>query len=169
MTRPVTFAVVLAVLLPFAATAQAAVSQASHKFVIQRTYEETVAWYADNRGAVYDAANCKIVKSLGENQYEMETGTPLGPCRFVVQEQVEQGRSKDGARRTTYVLQYVRNVRGRIVHHDVKIALTDLGGQTSVSIWMTTDFAFRLAPVAIVRDIQDDSLKGAELFCTGNR
>jgi len=164
MFRTLSVAALCVVFSPLAV--QAATAQASSRFTIALPYEQAVKWYTANHSGVLNASNCRILQDQGQGNYLVQTNTPAGACQYVIRETQEQGQTKDGHARSTYRVKYVRNVSGRVANQEVVISMTDAGGKTEISMWMTTSVAGRFVPVSAVRNVQSGCLSGCESFMT---
>ena len=146
----------------------AATSEASNTFTVSLGHDKCLQWYEANRSQVLNASNCRVLENRGNGQYKVQTNTPVGACQYVIKETREQGMTKDGRKRTTYRITYVKNVSGRVADQELTIALTDMGGKTEIAMWMSTSVSGRFVPVFAVRNVQDDCLSGCERYMVKN-
>ena len=146
------------------AAANAATAEGYNKFTIPQDYETAVKWYETNRAGVLEASNCRMVERLGDNQYRVETMTPIGACQYVIKETRQETKNKQGQRVTVYRMTYVRNISGRVSLQKVTIQLTEAGKNTTFQEWMTTTVEGRFVPVFAVSNVQQNSLSGCESY-----
>jgi hypothetical protein len=166
MSRTFLAAVVLALVAPL--TVHAATSAASNTFRVALNHDECVQWYEANRAKVLNASNCRVLENRGAGEYNVQTNTPVGACQYVIKESRDQGTTKDGRKRTTYRITYVKNIRGRVADQELTISLTDVGGKTEIAMWISTTVSGRFVPVFAVRNVQDDCLSGCESYMIKN-
>ncbi len=162
MNRTFLASALLVLVTPVAA--DAATSQSSNTFSVPLGHDECVRWYEANRAQLLNASNCRVLEKRGSGKYKVQTITPVGAARYVIQETRDETITKDGRKRTTYRISYVNNITGRVVDQRMTIALTEKDGKTEIAMRMTTSVSGRFVPVFAVRNVQNDSLAGCERY-----
>ncbi|MEQ8790977.1 MAG: hypothetical protein RIC55_32235 [Pirellulaceae bacterium] len=162
-----TLAAVLAVVLA-PTVAQAASAKGYNTFEIPTTVDEAAKWYEANRAGVLKASNCRIVKDLGESQYQVQVNTPIGANQFVIKESRKDTTNDKDQKVTTYFQTYVRNVSGRTSACKVVIQFTETGEKTKFQMWMDITVSGRFVPQFAVQNVLNGCLSGCEAYVREN-
>ncbi|MEQ8785410.1 MAG: hypothetical protein RIC55_03895 [Pirellulaceae bacterium] len=158
----------LAILLLAPLAAQAATARTTNRFELPLAFSDAQQWYEANQSGVMKASNCRIVEKQENGDLLVETLTRLGTCRYVLRRSREERTTQDGRAQTVYVLEYVRNVSGRITAQKCVTTYTDAGERTEVHVELTATVSGRLIPAFAVRSDLSNSLAGAERYIVSN-
>jgi hypothetical protein len=120
-------------------------------------YDRMVSWYEANRHNVYKASNAEIIKELGNNEYLVQSKTPVGPSTFVLR---EQQIDKDNA--TVYEIKFVKQVSGRVTNNVNVITVEAQGGESQVTMSVYINFNHLLASDRAVKRVTDKSVSNTK-------
>ena len=127
------------------------------------THHRVVDWMEHNRPRYYKAANAEIIETRGEHHYLVRSTSPLGSSTYVVRE-----TRVDTDHGTSYHIQMVKPVSGRVTEMESTVAIEGHGKKTQVHMSVLINFRHLLASNGRVKSIANKSVSRTRKLLTGN-
>ena len=144
----------LPALVLFAASAAAGEATSKGSALLEAPYSGAAAWYQTHRPNLFKAANAEIIESKEDGRCVLLTKTPLGPCKYLVQETAEIGDAK-----TVYRVKFLQSVEGDVADQTMTVTLSDQNGSIHVALSLYVKVDNRLAPSFVVKQVTERSIR----------